>query len=229
MEIITFNPFKELRYRKGDKTGNFAPIEDEVFRIPKKFYSKLGYEKINSDINTSISYRRIFDTSLEDCKEFKAPFTAEEKRLLFSRLGANSALAAKILNLRSEPFKFKTPFKTEHLIRSRTTADKAENSLFENIRDKSKFNFRVKNGVMIPDITNKSNRYAVHSLSEAELQKMSKGQFKYLLRIYNQDMFRQHVQRLEKAVMLYDEKDVNKKGSQEFKEKSIFLFICSFV
>jgi len=147
-----------LRLRKGDKGGNYAPIEDEVFVVPKKFFFKLVYEKLNSDENTFISYRRIFDSSLEDCIDYKLPFTQEEKRLILTRFGSITDIARKILSIRAEFFKFKTPFKTELLIKRRISDDKSENSLFESIKDKSKFNLTIKNGVMIADDTNKSNR-----------------------------------------------------------------------
>jgi len=162
---------------------------------------------------------------LEDCIDYKLPFTQEEKRLILTRFGSNTDIARKILSIRAEPFKFKTPFKTELLIKRRISDDKSENSLFESIKDKSKFNLTIKNGVMIADDTNKSNRYSVHNLSEAELQKMSKGQFKYLLRIYNHNMFRQHIERLEKAVMFYGDKNPENKASLEFMEKGNFCII----
>lgn len=117
--------------------------------------------------------------------------------------------------------KFKTPFITEHLIRGKTQAEKNENSLFENIKDKSKFNFKIKNGIMSADQTDKSNRSSMKNLSEAEIHRLSKGEFKYLLRIYNYDMYSQQINRLERAIMLFQDKKFNENISKEFKEKGI--------
>ena len=61
-----------------------------------------------------------------------------------------------------------------------------ENSIFENIRDKSKYTFLYKFNKMTPDDTNKKNRSSLHKdMKSSQIQKLSKGTFKYLIRVYN--------------------------------------------
>jgi len=212
LDIVQFEPFVEKQARPGDDRGKYGFVETELFEIPKEFYTKLGYRKANSDNrNTKISYRRHFSNSLEDKHQFKLPFTEEEKEKIKRKLGANIFLAKKIIGSHEQEFKYVSPFKTEHLVRGKTQMQITENSIFENIRDKSKYTFLYKFNKMTPDDTNKKNRSSLHKdMKSSQIQKLSKGTFKYLIRTYSIDMFEEHIKRLEKAKSLFSSEEIEK-------------------
>lgn len=146
---------------------------------------------------------------MEDKHEFKLPFTEAEKEKILRKLGMNIFLAKKIISSHDQEFKFISPFKTEHLIRGKTQKEKKDNSIFENIRDVSKYTFQYKFNKMTPNMTNKLNKTSFNQegMSKLDIQKISKGSFKYLIRTYSLDMFEEHVKRLEKAKSLFSEED----------------------
>lgn len=210
LDIIHFEPFFEKRPRGGiplegnKKKGPVPMIEKEIFEIPRSHYFKLGYKKENSDAEKKISYRRIFSDTLEEKNNFKLPFTEKEIDTINSKLSDRIFLRQKILKSQDKEFIFNSPFKTEHLIRGKTQQEKNNNSLFENMKDASKYAYVIKNNEMIPDDTDKKNKTSLHGESDgAQIQKLSKGTFKYLIRTYNNDMFNNHIKRLEKAISLF--------------------------
>lgn len=154
---------------------------------------------------------------MDDKHSFKLPFTEREKQLIDSRLDFNIFLARKIILSHEEEFSYVSPFKTEHLIRDKTLQDKKDNVIFENIRDKSKYTFTYKFNKMTPDDTNKTNKTSLHKkMSKNEIQKLSKGSFKYLIRTYSIDMFEQHIKRLEKAKSLFSKEQIKEAQSNFF-------------
>jgi hypothetical protein len=206
-------------------------IYKEIFDIPNDYYFKLGYKKENSDLDTKISYRRIFPNNLEEKNQFKLPFTDIEiekiKQILSEK---NFILMKKILSSNNEEFCFRSPFKTEHLIRGKTQTENNIFSLFENIRDRSKYAFMIKNNKMIPDKTNKKNKTSLHDEhNEAIIQKLSKGTFKYLIRVYNQSMFDQHIERLKKAHSLFSKDQIDELYKDDIlKSKNLIIFLKIF-
>ena len=177
-------------------------------------------------METKISYRRIFSDNLEEKNQFKLPFTDREIEKIKQKLNEkNFFLMKKIIGSHEEEFIFKSPFKTEHLIRGKTQMEKNINSIFENIRDPSKYAFMIKNNKMTSDNTNKKNKTSLHDeVSEAQIQKLSKGTFKYLIRVYNEEMYNQHIRRLEKAKSLFPKDQINQpvKKNSILSNKNIF-------
>ena len=172
----------------------------------------MGYRKENSDNSkTKISYRRKFENCLEDKHQFKLPFSEEEKEKIKRKLSKNFLLSRRIIGSHLQEFKFTSPFKTEHLVRGKTQMETNINSIFENIRDPSKYTFIYKFDKMTADDTDKTNKTTFHNgMSQAQIQKLSKGSFKYLIRTYSIDMFDEHLKRLQKAKALFPEDQIKK-------------------
>jgi hypothetical protein len=208
-------------------------INKEIFDIPNDYYFKLGYKKENSDLDTKISYRRIFSKNLEERNQFKLPFSNKEFEIITQKLSEkNYFLMKKILGSNNEEFIFNSPFKTEHLIRGKTQTEKNIFSLFENIRDGSKYAFMIKNNTMIPDNTNKKNKTNLHDeISEAIIQKLSKGTFKYLIRVYNLNIFNQHIERLKRANSLFSKDQINESLKENIfrSNKIIYFTLYTFI
>lgn len=229
MDIIQFEPFVEKRPRPGDTEGKYGYVETEIFEIPEDYYYKLGYRKENSDeTNTKISYRRKFYNCLEEKHEFKLPFTEEEKTIIAKKLGPNIFLAKRIIGSHDEEFVFKSPFKTEHLIRGKTQNNLNVNRIFENIRDPSKYTFLFKFNKMTPSDVVKVNKTSLHKeMKKIDIEKLSKGSFKYIVRTYSLDTFYEHIERLEKAKSLFTAEEIEKAKSKLFCYFN-FLFISRF-
>lgn len=225
MDVISFKPFTANKPRPGDSKGAYPMIEDEIFHIPQQYYYKLGYKKINSDIPTEITYRRYSNTCLEEFK-FKLPFTEQEKSIILQKLNSYKDIANRILSEASQDLSFEQPFRTEHLIRGKTQTGKNQNSLFENFRDKSKYTFSVEAGIVKANETplvsnNIFDKMQKNESMEAMRQRLSKGQFKYLMRIYNHKMFDQHINRLEKAIALFS--DIKSEEIQKIKNGKLIM------
>lgn len=234
MDIVSFKPYTAKKRRPGDSKGSYPLIEDELYTIPREYYYKLGYIKISSDTPTELTYRRYFNTPLEESNSFKVPFTEEEKATLKDKLIKYSDIYNKIISSSTEAFRFKQPFRTEHLIRGKTQTEKNQNSLFENFRDKAKFTFTVEKGMMKPNETllvrnSLQDKQSKNESIEATRQRLSKGQFKYLMRIYNTEMFEKHLNRLEKSIALFS--DVKSEEIEQIKKSKVFksfLFLIIF-
>lgn len=97
---------------------------------------------------------------------------------------------------------------------------KQDNRIFENIRDASKFTFNIKFNEMTPCDIKKVNKTSLHKeIPKSQLEKLSKGTFKYIVRVYTLDMFEQHIKRLERAKSLFSQKELDQAKSSKIQIK----------
>ena len=69
--------------------------------------------------------------------------------------------------------------------------------------------------------TVKINKTSFHkAMSKSEMEKISKGTFKYVCRAYSEDTFNEHIARLEKAKSLFSKDEI-----EQTKSNYIFLTI----
>ena len=188
---------------------------------------RIGHDKTNLEQSAKIHYRRWLDRPLEEVNVkyqevniqeinhlndfviFKSDFSSEEK-IIIDKL----KIEQEIKNLLKDPkeiYFFDSPFKKEYILRGKSNLERKKSFIFDSMKDPMKYLFIHKDNNIKPvdfDIIYKNDNSQLDNKRELEKnkKKLSKGEFLYLARVYNSDLFEKNVKILEKINLMMKER-----------------------
>lgn len=204
----------------------------------------MGHSKTAIDKEAKVHYRRCLDYPLEETNVkteftddsndlehiiYKSPFDQREIKILHQfKIDEDykNILKEKISrSVKDDVFYFLSPFKKEHLIRGKSNKDKKKTFIFDSMKDPMKYIFIHKDDAMKPiefDQIHKKDTSQLDNKREAEKLKrqLSKGEFIYLIRIFNPEIFKRNLKILEGLDRMKNDRKIVKRKNKFFIKKS---------